>query len=230
MWIRISKIDLKQVEAVGLDNPVKAGSPMALAFYQQESRMAFFVSMNKRVWAEYREASTGRLIPKRKWTPEMNQFAREELAKIPPQKGVFKLTVFGWLFFLFAFGLLGYLLYEGIQAPAKQEAFQQKMTEKATVAEGDIYFGRYRVYKEKGSVLGSQGGFGWFKVTEIENGVYHIAKSVEISKTAKPKEQMNSTDFESETAAVKAKELEAYTKQFISDDGLTEFNFNEQKE
>lgn len=78
-------------------------------------------------------------------------------------------------------------------------------------------------------MLGSQGGFGWFKVVKIENDIYHIAKSTEISDTAKPKEQMNSTDFEQEASAVKAKELEAYTKQFISEDGLIEFNLNEKK-
>lgn len=229
MWIQISKVDLKQVDAAGLDNPVNADSPMVLAFYQQESRMAFFISMHKKVLVEYRQ-TTGTLIPKRKWTTEMDRFARAELAKVPPQKGVFKLTVVGWLFFFFAFGLLGYLIYDGIREPARQEAYQQRMDEKATVAEGDIYFGHYRIYKEKGSVLGSQGGFGWFKVVKIENGTYHIAKSVEISKTARPKEQMNSTDFETEAAALKAKELEAYTKQFVSDDGLTEFNFNEKKD
>lgn len=229
MWIRISKIDVKQLGATNLDNPVKAGSPMALALYQQEGRTAFFISMNKRVFAEYRETPAGTLIPKRKWTPEMDQFARAELAKIPTQKGVFKLTVFGWLFFLLAFGFLGYLFYEGMQAPAKREAYEQRMTDQATVEAGDIYFGRYRIYKEKGNMLGSQGGFGWFKVLRIENDHYHIAKSVEISKEAKPKEQMNSTDFEPEATVVKAKELEAYSKQFISEDGLTEFNFNEKK-
>src|SRR3546814_20339279 len=76
---------------------------------------------------------------------------------------------------------------------------------------------------------GSQGGFGWFKVVRIENGTYHIAKSVEMSNTAKPKEELNSTEFEQETNAVKAKELEAYAKQFVYEDGLIEFNLNEKK-
>src|SRR3546814_14519572 len=99
---------------------------------------------------------------------------------------------------LFAFALFGYAGYETATLPAQKKAYQQKMAQKATVREGDIYFGRYRIYKEKGNMLGSEGGFGWFKVVRIENGTYHIAKSVEMSDTAKPKEQMNNTDFEQE--------------------------------
>src|SRR3546814_15838651 len=93
------------------------------------------------------------------------------------------------------------------------EAHQQEMTEKARVDEGDIYFGRYRIYKEKGNMLGSQGGFGWLKVVRIENGTYHIAKSVDMSNTAQPKEELNRTEFEQETNAVNAKELEAQAQQ-----------------
>src|SRR3546814_11974601 len=104
------------------------------------------------------------------------------------------------------------------------EAHQQEMTEKARVDEGDIYFGRYRIYKEKGNMLGSQGGFGWFKVVRIENGTYHIAKSVEMSNTAKPKAELNSTEFETETNAVKAKEMEDHAKTFVSEDDIIKIN------
>lgn len=230
MWIRITDISVKQVSATHLENPRNPGSPMMLNLFQRESRMAFAVSKNKKLFTEYLEPPAGTHIPKRKWSPQMEAFAREELAKMPLQKGGFRLTVFGWVFFLFAFGLLGYIVYQGSQEPAKQAAYQQEMAEKATLAEGDIYFGRYRIYKEKGNMLGSEGGFGWFKVVKIENDTYFVARSTEISDTAKPKEQMNSTDFEQETTPVKAKELEAYSKQLLSEDGLTEFNFSEKKE
>lgn len=230
MWIRISNISVKQVNATHLENPKNPGSPMTLNLFQRESSTAFFVSKNKKLLAEYLETLAGTGISKRKWSPQMEAFAQEELTKIPPQKGRFRLTVIGWVFFLFAFGFLGYLAYQGSQEPAKREKHQQEMTEKAKIAVGDVYFGTYRIYKEKGNMLGSKGGFGWFKVVKIENDTYHIAKSTEISKTAKPKEQMNSTDFEQEPLVVKAKELEAYSKQFVSEDGLTEFNFNERKE
>lgn len=229
MWFRITKIGIKQVDATHLENPENAGNPMMLTLYQQESRTAFFVSVNKRVFAEYLKTPAGTRIPRRKWSSQMDEFARAESGKLPPRKSRFRLTVPGWAFFLFAFGLLGYLAYTGVQAPASMEAYQKEMNEKANVAEGDVYFGTYRIYKEKGNVLGSEGGFGWFKVVSIENGIYHIAKGVEMSETAKPKEELNSIDFEQETSAVKAKALEAYTKQFISEDGLIEFSLNEKK-
>ncbi|WP_262709342.1 hypothetical protein [Sphingobacterium alkalisoli] len=40
---------------------------------------------------------------------------------------------------------------------------------------------------------------------------------------------MNSTDFEQEAIAVKAKELEAYQKSFVSEDGLIDIYLNEKK-
>lgn len=230
MWIRISKIDLKQVDATHLENPKNEDKPMVLVLYQQENRTAFFVTKHRKVFAEYLETPTGKLVRRRKWSPEMKNFAQEELAKLPPQKGVFRLTVVGWIFFILALGFFGYLTYEGIQEPAKKAAYQQDMAVKATVSKGDIYFGRYRIYQEKGNMIGSEGGFGWFKVVNIEGDSYHIAKSTDISKTAKPKEEMNSTDFEDGTSAVKAKELGAYYKHFLSDDGLVEFTFDAKKE
>src|SRR3546814_10964357 len=100
--------------------------------------------------------------------------------------------------FLFAFALIGDAVDETATLPAQKKAYQQKMAHKATVREGDIYFVRYRIYKEKGNMLGSEGGFGWFKVVRIENGTYHISKSVEISDTAKPNVQMNTSNFQNE--------------------------------
>jgi len=230
MWIKITKIIINKVDAIHLDNPRNSENPMELILFQQEASTAFFISRNKKVLAEYYEKLTSRPIAKRKWNPEMHRFVQQELSKLPVHKGLFKITIIGWLFLLLAFGLLGYLAYEGLQEPIKREAYEQKMTEKSAVAVGDIYFGNYRFYKEKGNMLGSVGGFGWFKVVAIDQGVYRIAKSKEISKQAKPKEQMNSREFEVETSAVIAKNHEAYNKQFVSQDGLIEFNFEEKQE
>lgn len=229
MWIRITDIIVDRVDANHLENPKNPDSPMALALFQRESRSVLHVYKPKKVFPQYIETPAGNRIPKRKWSTQMNDFAQQEIAKLPPQKGVRKLTIFGWILFLFAFALIGYAVYETATLPAQKKAYQQEMAEKATVSEGDIYFGRYRVYKEKGNMLGSQGGFGWFKVVKIENDTYHIAKSVEISDTAKPKEELSNTDFEQKTSAVKAKELGAYAKQFLSEDGLIEFNLDEKK-
>lgn len=229
MWFRVTDIIVNRVDANQLENPKNSGSPMALALFQRESRTVLHVYKPKKVFPQYIETPAGNRIPKRKWSTQMHDFAQQEIAKLPPQKGVRKLTIFGWILFLFAFALIGNAVYETVTLPAQKKAYQQKMAEKATVSEGDIYFGRYRIYKKKGNMLGSEGGFGWFKVVSIENGTYHIAKSVDISDTAKPKEQMNNTDFKQETSAVKAKELNAYTKQFVSEDGLIEFNLDEKK-
>jgi len=230
MWIRITDIIVKQIEATHLENPVRPDSPMELGLFQRESRSAFHVHTTKKVFPQYYEIPGGGRIPMRKWTGEMKTFAEQETAKVPPLSGGLKITLFGWILFLFALGLIGYAVYETVTLPEQKAAYEQKMNELATVHEGEIYFGRYRVYKVPGDFVGSEGGFGWFKVVRIENDVYQIAKSIEISKTAKPKEKMNSSDFEPETSAVKAKHLEAYTKQFLSEDGLIEFNFDQKKE
>lgn len=230
MWIRITKIGIKQIDASHLENPKKPGSPMTLNLYQLESRAVFFVVKSKKAIAKYLETSTGTRIPKRKWSPQMEELARNESAKVTLLKGGFKITLLGWPVLLLAIYLIGYAIYETVTLPVRKEAYKQEMAASATVHEGDIYFGNYRFYKEKGNFVGSKGGFGWFKVVSIENDTYHIARSVEMSDTAKPKEAMNSTDFEEETSAVKAKELEAYTKQFISEDGLIEFTAQEKKD
>ncbi|PRD45480.1 hypothetical protein [Sphingobacterium haloxyli] len=229
MWIRVADIGLKQIDANQLENPKNLGTPMVLDLFQRETGTAFWIVKNKKVFTRFLEIPSGKTIPKRKWTDKMKTFAQSEMEKISPQKGRIKVTIFGWLLLLFAFGTLGYVAYEGLQAPGKAAKFQQRMAEASTVHEGDIYMGRIGVYKEKGNSLGMEGGFGFFKVVKINGDTYQIAKSVEMSKTAKPKEQLNSTDFEQETFAVKAKELEAYQKSFVSEDGLVEIYFSEKK-
>src|SRR3546814_8498203 len=117
------------------------------------SRTALHVHKTKKVFPQYIETPAGNRIPKRKWSTQMNDFARQEIAKLPPQKGVRKLTIFGWMLFLFAFALIGYAVYEMATLPAQKKAYQQKMAQKATVREGDIYFGRYRIYDRKSTRL-----------------------------------------------------------------------------
>lgn len=75
-----------------------------------------------------------------------------------------------------------------------------------TPVAGDIYFGRYEAYKETDERLASEVGFGWFKVVKVEGNVYHIAKSTQMNKTHKPKEELNNTDFETEGTPVKITE------------------------
>ncbi|MBC9795231.1 hypothetical protein [Sinomicrobium weinanense] len=231
MWIRIKDISIKKIDATHLKNPKNPDKPMLLNLFQREGRTVLYVLKNKKVFPQFINTSTGLSIPKRRWTEEMKTFAQQEVEKVPPQKGGFKVTVFGWLFLLAVVGMLSYIVYDGlIGQPQRMKKFEQREAEMARVNEGDIFLGRIEVYKEKGSPLGMNLEFGCFKVVNIEGDVYHIAKSIEMSKTAKPLNQMNSTDFEQEAFVVKGKELGAHHKTFASDDGLTEISFRERKE
>lgn len=229
MWIRLSDIGIHQVNADQLENPINSGRSMVLDLFQREARTVFYISRNKKVLSQYIEKPSGVRIPKRKWTSNMQAFAQEEIRKIPAKKSIFKVTILGWLFLLIAFGILGYLAYKGIQAPAKTAKFQQKLEEKATVNVGDVYFGHFEEFKESESLgrISSKIGFGWFKIIKIENDNYYISKSVEMSKKSVPKEQLNSKEFEQETTSVIVKKLEAYSKTFESVDGHIEFYLNE---
>ena len=230
MWISITDISIKQLDASHLSNPNGPENQMILNLFQREARSAFWVTQNKKVYPQYLVANTGKVISKRKWTDQMKSFAQKELNNLPPQKGRFKITIVGWIFLLFVIGLFGFIMKQAIQAPAKKQQHQQELVEKAKVAEGDIYLGRIEVYKEKGSPLGMKLEFGWFEVEKIENDTYYIAKSVEMAKKHQDVKPQSNTEFSDTTIAVKAKELEAYHKTFISEDGLTEISFTEKKE
>lgn len=230
MWISITDITIKQLDANHLTNPNDPDNQMILNLFQREGRSAFWVTQNKKVYSQYLVAETGKVIPKSKWTDQMKSFAQKELNNLPPQKGRFKITIAGWIFLLVAIGILGFLMKQAVQAPVKNQQHQKELAEKATVAEGDIYLGRIEVYKKKGNPLGMKGEFGWFKIESIESDTYHIAKSVEMAKKSQDVKPDSNTKFNATTIAVKPKELEAYHKTFISEDGLTEISLTEKKE
>ncbi|WP_417361545.1 hypothetical protein [Galbibacter sp.] len=230
MWISITDISVKQVDANHLRNPNGPGNQMILNLFQREGRSAFWVTQNKRVYPQYLDAATGKVISRRKWTDQMKSFAQKELDNLPPHKGRFKITIVGWIFLLFTIGIFGYIMIEALQAPAKKRQYQQELAEKARVAEGDIYLGRIEVYKEKGNFLGMNLEFGWFKIQRIENGTYYISKSVAMAKNSQDVKPQSNTEFSETPIVVKPKELEPYYKTFISEDGLTEISLTEKKE
>ena len=229
MFISVRRTAVATHKTAKLANPETPGNDMELSILRTEGRTFFHTSYTKQAFGEYWDVVEGKKIHRKLWTPEMKAYYAKKVKEAPKPPFFFKITIAGWLFLLLAFGTLGYFVYDGLQAPAKAKKHQQEMVEKATVFEGAIYFGNYRMYKEKGNIIGSKGGFGWFKVVKIEDSTYHIAKSVEMSDAAKPKEALNSTDFEQETSAVKAKELGAYHKSFVSEDGLVEFSLAKRK-
>jgi len=229
MWISITDISVKQIDASHLKSPVGPNNQMILNLFQREGRSAFWLTQNKRVYPQYIDTATGKVISRRKWTDQMKSFAQKELDNLPPQKGRFKITIVGWILLLFVVGIFGYITIEAVQAPAKKRQYQQELAKKARVAEGDIYLGKIEVYKEKGNPLGMKLEFGWFKIQKIENDTYYIAKSVEMAKKSQDVKPQSNTKFSETNIAVKPKELEAYYKTFISEDGLTEISLTEKK-
>lgn len=227
MWFRISDIIIARIKAAHLQHPEKAEGSMILELFQRESRSALHVYTAKKVFPQYRDTASGKRIPRREWTAGMREFAQDAIQDLPPRQTLRRITVFGWLFILLAAASISYAVYETLSLPAQKQAYREKLAEKSVVSPGEVFFGNYREYKEKGNMLGSKGGFGWFKVVRIEADTYYIAKSTDLSSNAKPKTQMDSTEFEAQAQPVKARELSAYNKRFVSEDGLTEFNFND---
>lgn len=87
-----------------------------------------------------------------------------------------------------------------------------------------------RYIRKKGILIGAEIRFGWFKVAKVENNEYHIAKSTEMNRGYKPKEQLNNTDFEVQSMPpVKITEQTGYNISFKSDDGLTEIYITDKK-
>lgn len=229
MWIRITDTSVKQIDANHIENPKNPGNPMLLDLAERESRTAFYVVKVKKAIPRYFETTAETQIPKRKWTNEMKAFAQQEVEKMPINTKRIKITIFGWILLIVSFSFLGYLIYQGSQEPKKMQEYEKEQAVLASVSEGEVYFGHFEKYKEKGNPIGMKVGFGWFRVVKINGDSYQIAKSTEMSNTSKPKETMNSSDFEEETISVKAKELESYRKIFLSEDELIEIYFNDEK-
>ncbi|WP_312555150.1 hypothetical protein [Empedobacter brevis] len=160
----------------------------------------------------------------------MKTFAKQKIAAASQPPFIFKFTIAGWILLLFAIGLLGYLVYDGIQAPARTKKYEQRIAEQTKINVGDIYLGRMTMYREKGVLIGSKKEFGWFKIVKKENDTYHLVKSIEMINAPKNNgESLNSTDFEKESIVVKAIELEPYHKALASEDGLIEIALSEKK-
>lgn len=228
MFFIIHKIEQAVHHTDKLQNPKNPGNPMVLGVYRQRTSTAVVIIYSKQAFAEFWDDTEQKKIARRLWTPEMKAFAKQKTAEAPKPPYIFKMTIVGWIFVLFFIGFFAYLTYYSLKPPLPKPAEYVEM-EKAP-AEGDIYFGRYEIYKEKGNPLGMEGRFGWFKVLKVDGDVYHIAKSTEMNRSHKPKEQLNSTDFETESMSpVKLKEQTGYNIRFLSDDGLTEIYITDKK-
>ncbi|WP_181151342.1 hypothetical protein [Sphingobacterium gobiense] len=229
MFFHIQKIEQSTHHTDNLQNPKTPGNPMVLGVYRNKARTIFYTIYTKKTFGEYWDSVENKRISKRFWTPEMKEYYQQKALDTPKPPFVFKMTVVGWLFILLFIGVFGYLIYDSVKPPlAKSE--KHVAMEQAPVM-GDVYFGRYEIYKEKGNPLGMEGRFGWFKVLKVEGDVYHIAKSTEMNSAHRPKEEMNSTSFESKSLPpVKLTEQTGYNVRFKSDDGLTEIYITDKQE
>ncbi|HLT87902.1 MAG TPA: hypothetical protein VKZ57_09940 [Sphingobacterium sp.] len=228
MFFSISKIEQAVHHTDKLQNPKNPGNPMVLGIYRNNVKTVIYSIYTKKTFGEYWDTEENKKIPKRLWTPEMKAFYKEKALEAPKPPYLYKITIFGWLFVLFFIGVFGYLIYDSVKPPLPKS--EEYVAMETPPAEGDIYFGKYEIYKEKGNPLGAEIRFGWFKVLQTDGNVYHLAKSIEMNRGHKPKEQLNSTDFETESLPpVKLKEQTGYNIRFLSEDGLTEIYITDKK-
>lgn len=228
MFFVINKIEQAVHRTEGLQNPKNPSNPMILIIYRTQSRTALFTVYSKKAYGEFWDDGEQKKIANRFLTPEMKAFARQKVAEAPKPPFIFKLTIVGWIFVVLVIATMGLIVYQEVKPPLPKSTEAVAM-EKAPVV-GDIYFGHYEKYKEKGTPIGAEIGFGWFKIIKVEGSDFYLAKSTEMSKTSKPKEQLNSNDYETETLpALQLSEQTGYNIRFKSADGLTEVYISEKK-
>ncbi|MEI2271735.1 hypothetical protein OHD16_06235 [Sphingobacterium sp. ML3W] len=196
---------------------------MDLVFLRTEMRMAVCTVHSRKAAGEFRDVNTGKVIRRRLWTPEMKAFYQSKTNEVPSPPFVFKLTIVGWIFTVLIIAFFAMLTYDVVKPPLPKSAVSLAMEQKPSV--GDIYFGHFEARQGTGDRL----GFGWFRVTKVENDTYFIAKSTTMSKTSKPKEQLESNSFETEGTPVKITEQASYLINLKSEDGGMEMYFADKK-
>ena len=227
MFFVINKIEQAVHPTDGLDNPKNPANPMVLGIYRTQSRTALFTVYSKKAYGEFWDDQERKKITRRYWTSEMKAFARKKITGAPKPPFIFKLTIVGWIFVAIMIFTMGLIVYQEVKPPAPKSAEYVAMEQNPVV--GDIYLGRYEAFKEAGDRIASGLGFGWFKVIKVEGDVYHMAKSTEMSKNHKPKEELNSTDFETEGTPVKITEQAGYMINMKGIDDKMEIYLTEKK-
>lgn len=228
MFFVINKIEQAIHRTDGLYNPKNPSNPMILGIYRTQSRTALFTVYSKKAYGEFWEDGTRKRIANRYWTPEMKVFARQKAAEAPLPPFIFKLTIVGWVFVALVIATMGLIVYQETKPPVPKSAAYVAMEQAPVV--GDIFFGHYEKYKEKGTPIGAEIGFGWFKIVKVESSDFYLSKSTEMSKTSKPKEQLNNSNYETETLpALQLSEQTGYNIRFKSADGLTEIYITDKK-
>ena len=191
-------------------------------------RGALFTVYSAKAFAQFRDEASNKIVPKRKWTAEMQTAAASKVASAAKPPFIFKLTMLGWVFAAVVVALFCYLTYSSMKPAAPMPA-EYSMFEKAP-AKGDRYFGSYENYKgSRDKRIPSSVGFSWFKVVGVEGDRYLVAQSTDVSPSSRPKEDMNSEDFASESVKMKITEQHGYDMRMQTEDGLMKIYFTGKK-
>jgi len=227
MFISFEKIEQAAYPADHMQNPKHRGNDMILSMCRNKSRTAFFTVYFKKAFGEYWDTIENTRIARQMWTSEMHAFYKAKRIETPKPPFIFKMTIAGWLFTLGIMAFFIYLAYDSMKPPLPKSA--EVMHMEKPIAIGDVFFGHFEAYKEKGDRVASNVGFGWFKISQVAGDTIYVAKSVEMNKGYKPKEQLNSTNFEAEGMPAFIKEKTAYTVRLIAVDTKTDFYFDSKK-
>lgn len=224
MFIRISKIDVGYENANHLYRPDVPDQPMVLALCRMDSATVFFRHYNKRVFAEYRETPSQKIIPRRKWTPEMRQFAQEKVAQFPKQKSESRITIFGWIFLALMLTAFGFLIFD---KPDHPQTVFDNLDE--PVKSGDVYFGRFQESNDKGSAIIREGN-AWFKIKEFVNDTAYIQLGRQSTESSFGADKISSTDFEEKVYATTIREQKTYNINFRTKGSVMMFDAGRKKE
>ncbi|MDF2515320.1 MAG: hypothetical protein K0R59_616 [Sphingobacterium sp.] len=223
MFFLIQQYQAARFSASELQNPQTPGQGMDLVFLRTEMRMAVCTVNSRKAAGEFRDVSSGKTIRRSLWTAEMRTFYNKKNAEVPGPPFVFKMTVLGWIVAALVLAVFGMIGYDAVKPPLPKSAETVAMEQKPIV--GDTYFGHFEV----GQGMGDRLGFGWFRVVKVEGDTYFIAKSISMSKTSKPKEQMDSNSFETQGIPLKITEQAGYLINLKSEDGTMEVYFVDKK-
>jgi len=223
MFFSLQQYEAARFAASQLQNPQSADREMTLVFVRTKMRMAVCTVNSKKAAGEFRDLNTGQVIPTRLWTTEMKTFYQTKSSQVPNPPFVFKMTILGWIAVLLIVGFLGMLIYDGAKPPLPKSAEAVAMEQPPAV--GDTYFGHFEARQGTGDRI----GFGWFKVLKVEGDTYYIAKSTTMSKTSKPKEQLDNRNYEPEGTPMKITEQAGYLINLKSVDQGLEIYFTDKK-
>ena len=112
MFFNVDKIEQEIYSVDGLQNPKDKNNPMGFGLYRMFIKTLMYSGYSKRAFGEFWDDTTGKIIPRRRWTAAMKAFCREKVAGASKPPFVFKMTIAGWIFVVLIIALFVFLAYE----------------------------------------------------------------------------------------------------------------------